>query len=173
LDQRDIEYIRINATPLDWSAFITVRIVDGSRVQLQTVNAGLLRRVLAGTGITMLEGRVQKSAAPAVAAPAVAAPVVPAPKRSSRHRFLRPYSIEDGREQLARVEALMAVAKEQLIDWPRQQLAKVPTMNGRTRTWADVADYLGMTQGEVWDLLKDDPAEVARLGLPREGPQQR
>jgi len=111
LDQRDIEYIRINATPLDWSAFITVRIVDGSRVQLQTVNAGPLRRVLAGTGITMLEGRVQKSAAPAVAAPAVAAPVVPAPKRSSRHRFLRPYSIEDGREQLARVEALRAVAK--------------------------------------------------------------
>jgi hypothetical protein len=34
-------------------------------------------------------------------------------------------------------------------------------MNGRTRTWADVADYLGMTQREAWDLLKDDPAEVA------------
>lgn len=48
----------------------------------------------------------------------------------------------------------------------RDQLRTVRPLVGRTRTWDELADYLGTTPAHAWQLLNDaPPGELARLGL--------
>lgn len=156
LEEADIDHIRVSPITFDLSAPVTVRTVDGSAIRLEIANAADLRRALAATPITMVSGREEdrdRSAIPRTLAPL---------RARSRGEDPALY----GREMISEIEGRQASLAHMREAAARRKLTAVPSLDGRTRTWNEVAEFLWMTPTEAWRLLKDQPPEeLARLGL--------